>query len=166
MRYKARLLEPNDTDPWHALRIEGARDFPLAFIATEEETKAASRDQVAGMLAQGVVWGVFAEKTLVGFCVYRPKTLERTRHRAEIGPFYITPAHHGKGAAAELMEAVADEAKKNDVEQLELFVDTENERAQGFFKKAGFEWISTVPLGVRIDGEDRVDCIFIRDLRL
>ena len=94
---------------------------------------------------------------MIGFCGFRQESLERTRHRAELGPFFVTSKYHGSGAAMTLMEEIIDEAVELNVEQLELFVDTENFRAIQFYEKLGFERIATHPDGVRIDGISRDD---------
>ncbi len=104
--------------------------------------------------------GVFDGEKLIGFCGYLPETLEQTRHRAELGPFYVSPLYHGSGAADALISGVIGEALLSKVEQLELFVDTENYRAIGFYERHGFEKIATHLDGVRIDGKSRNDYFF------
>lgn len=88
---------------------------------------------------------------------YRPEHFERTRHRAEIGPFYVTSKYQGSGAAKILMLAVIDEAIDREIENLELYVDTETFRAISFYEKFGFKRLATHSDGVRIDGVSRDD---------
>ncbi|WP_234998853.1 hypothetical protein [Ruegeria sp. AU67] len=45
----------------------------------------------------------------------------------------MSPLYHSSGAADALVSGVIGEALLSKVEQLELFVDTENYRAIGFF---------------------------------
>ena len=91
--------------------------------------------------------------TSVGFCGYRPQHLKRTRHRGEIGPFFVTRRYQGSGAAAVMMAGVIEEARANGLAQLELFVDTENSRAIAFYERFGFERIATHSDGVRIEND-------------
>ncbi|MEP5153069.1 GNAT family N-acetyltransferase [Planktotalea sp.] len=149
---------------WSALRLEGARDYPLGFLITEADVLGVSEDQARATLDSGVYYGVFDGETLVGFCGLRPQQLERVRHRAEIGPFFVKGSHHGTGAASRLMAGIIDEARSIGIEQLELFVDTENHRAIGFYEKQGFERIAMHPDGVRIDGVSRNDYFYILKL--
>lgn len=153
--YKA--VTPRYAADWQALRLEGARHFPMGFLVTEEETKAADLDRCRAILEAGATRGVFDGETLIGFCGYRPQRLERIRHRAEIGPFFVTATYHGLGAADVLMQGVIGEARASGLAQLELFVDTENHRAISFYEKHGFRREATHYDGVRIDGQSRDD---------
>ena len=96
----------------------------------------------------------------MGFCGYRPELFERTRHRAQIGPFFVRSKYQGTGAAQCLMSGVIQEARAAKIVQLELFVDTENYRAIRFYEKYGFEWVATYPDGVRIGAQSRDDYFY------
>ena len=104
--------------------------------------------------------GVFDGDMLVGFCGYRREILERMRHRAEIGPFFVSSSYQGSGAADVLMEGVVGEARQNGVEQLELFVDTKNRRAIRFYERHGFRLMATHLDVVRINGKPRDDYFY------
>ncbi|RBW59101.1 GNAT family N-acetyltransferase [Ruegeria sp. A3M17] len=165
MTYSVETLTAEHAADWLKLRLEGAELYPLGFLITVEEASEMTVDRAAEILSFGGMRGLFFQSQLVGFAGYRPERLARTRHRAEVGPFYIRTEHHGKGAAGDLMMAIVDEAKSAGVEQLELFVDTENARAIGFYEKFGFERIATHPDGVRIDGNSRSDHFYNKKLR-
>ncbi|MDX8352597.1 GNAT family N-acetyltransferase [Cognatiyoonia sp. IB215182] len=152
-----RTLSPGHAEAWRALRVEGARDYPMGFLVTLEETKAVDPARCRAILEAGATRGVFDGETLIGFCGYRPNGLERIRHRAEIGPFFVTAAYHGIGAADALMDGVIGEAREGGLAQIELFVDTENHRAIAFYEKHGFRREATHYDGVRIDGQSRDD---------
>lgn len=153
--YTYRPLTAEDGTAWATLRMEGARDFPLGFLITADEAESMTSEKARSVLSNGTTRGVFDGPHLVGYCGLRRETLERTRHRAEIGPFYVTLAHQGCGAAQVLMDGVVSEARSQGIEQLELFVDVGNARALAFYKRQGFEPISIHPDGVRICGEPR-----------
>ncbi|MEO1115864.1 MAG: GNAT family N-acetyltransferase [Pseudomonadota bacterium] len=154
-RYAALMRE--DADQWQSLRLEGVRDFPIGFLVTEEEAATTSLERAADILASGSTRGVFGKDTLAGFCGFRRSQLERLRHRAEIGPFFVAARFQGTGAAGVLMSGVIDEARAAGVEQLELFVDTENVRAIRFYQRFGFKQAARFIDSVRIDGRSRDD---------
>jgi GNAT superfamily N-acetyltransferase len=78
-------------------------------------------------------------------CGLRREILRRIRHRAEVGPFFVTKVHQAKGAAQALMQGVIDEARACGIEQLELYVDAQNVRAWTFYEKwASNEWLSAL----------------------
>lgn len=160
MVFSYKVLTPEHADPWQMLRIEGARDFPMGFLVTVEETAATPPERCRQILDFGTTRGVFEGAKLVGFCGFRPERLERTRHRAEIGPFFVTKDYQGGGAAKILMQGVIKEAKEDGIEQLELFVDTENHRAIAFYERQGFERVAIHPDGVRIEGKARNDYFY------
>lgn len=152
-----RTLKKDDAAAWYDLMLEGTRDFPLGFLLTQEEAAARPPDLCQQTLAAGTMRGVFGSGRLVGFCGYRRQTLQRTRHRAEIGPFFVTRDYHGSGAADVLIGGVIDEARQQGICQIELYVDTENLRALAFYEKRGFQSVATLRDSVRIDGEPRQD---------
>jgi len=156
----SKILTPEHAEVWQALRLEGVRDFPLGFLVTLDEAAAASPDRCREILGGRSIRGVFEGKNLVGFCGYRRQQLTRVRHRGEIGPFFVTQSHQGTGAATALMAGVIKEAKDSGVSQLELFVDTENQRAIAFYKRQGFKLVATHSDSIRIDGQSRNDYFF------
>ena len=145
---------------WRDLRLEGVRDFPLGFLVTLEEMAAADMDRCSDILKRGSVRGVFSHGKLIGFCGFRPQLLQQTKHRGEIGPFFVSRKFHGSGAATTMMSGLINEAKATELEQLELFVDTENHRAIAFYERFGFERIATHKDGVRIEGDSRDDYFY------
>ncbi len=159
-----KTLTPEDAERWRALRLEGVRDFPLGFLTTLEEAEADRVARCREILGHGALRGLFSEAQLVGFCGYRPQRLARTRHRCEIGPFFITAGFQGRGAAQALMRGVLAEAKAAGIAQVELFVDSENRRAIAFYKREGFEQVATLPDTLRIDGVSRQDHFLTRRL--
>jgi len=160
LSFSYETLTSKHAEAWQTLRLEGARDFPMGFLVTVEEAAATSAERCRKILDFGTTRGVFDEVELVGFCGFRQERLERLRHRAEIGPFFVTKDYQGLGAARILMQGVIDEARENDIDQLELFVDTENHRAIAFYERQGFERVAMHPDGVRIDGKPRNDYFY------
>ncbi len=161
MDFTFKTLSAAHAADWQALRLEGTRDFPMGFLIGPDDVLKTSDDRVRDILDAGTARGVFADDVLIGFCGYRPERLERTRHRAEIGPFFVSAKYHGTGAARFLMQGVIDEARDAGIEQLELFVDTENHRAIRFYEREGFERVATHPDGVRINGKSRDDHFYV-----
>ncbi len=160
MDFSYRKLTSEHAAPWHELRLEGARGFPLGFLVTAGEIMATSPERCRQILDFGTTRGVFDGTKLVGFCGFRPATLERTRHRAEIGPFFVAKDYQGSGAAQILIQGIINEARGCCIEQLELFVDTENDRAIAFYERQGFERVAMHPDGVRIEGKPRDDYFY------
>lgn len=64
---------------------------------------------------------------------------EQQGRAIELKQFYVLKDWHGSGAAHDLMLWVLDEAKRRAAEDLYLSVFTNNERAQRFYARYGFE---------------------------
>lgn len=147
-----RILHPDDAEAWRDLRLEGVTEFPLGFLITPQEAMATTLDQARQILAAGTLRGIFRDGKLLGFCGYRPQRLERTRHRGELGPFFVARHAQGTGAARSLLNGVIAEASAGGVEQLELTVSPDNHRAVAFYEREGFERFGMFPDAVRMDG--------------
>ncbi|WP_299547072.1 GNAT family N-acetyltransferase [uncultured Tateyamaria sp.] len=150
--FSYRLLGIEDAQAWLVLRQEGATIAPSGFLVTEAESRAMTVEMASNVLAYGGLRGVFDDDALVGFCGYRPQRTERTRHRAELGPFYVTPDFQGTGAAQAMMRGVLDEARVGGVVQIELSVAPENTRAIAFYERQGYEQFGVLPDAIRENG--------------
>ena len=60
-------------------------------------------------------------------------------HPIELKQFYVLREWHGSGVAQQLMTWVLDEARRRGAEDLYLSVFTDNQRAQRFYARYGFE---------------------------
>ncbi len=147
-----RKLGIEDAAAWLALRHEGAAVAPSGFLVTEAESRAMTVETASKVLAYGGLRGVFDEDVLIGFCGYRPQSMERTRHRAELGPFYVTPDFQGTGAAQAMMRGVLEEAKEGGVEQIELSVAPANARAIAFYERHCYVQFGVLPDAIRENG--------------
>lgn len=150
--FSYRKLGIEDARAWLVLRQEGATVAPSGFLVTEEESRAMTVETASKVLAYGGLRGVFDDDALIGFCGYRPQRQARTRHRAELGPFYVTPDFQGTGAAQAMMQGVLDEAKEGGVEQIELSVAPENTRAIAFYERHGYVRFGVLPDAIRENG--------------
>lgn len=86
----------------------------------------------------------------------------RLRPTAELSKIYVLPGHHGAGASAALMAAAIDAARARGAVGAWLGVNQENERAQRFYAKSGFEKVGTKRFLVGTRYED--DFVFERAL--
>jgi len=70
---------------------------------------------------------------------------------AELQRFYVTPAHHGRGVADELMRQALASLGRDRLAVLWLSVYSENPRAIAFYKKWGFHIVGTQEVLVGAD---------------
>lgn len=147
-------------DAWLRLFVAGTRDFPLGFLMTAAEAAALTPERAQDICASGGLRGLFHDEQLIGFCGFRRFQPARIRHRAEIGPFFITAAHHGAGAAQSLMAGVVAEAQAEGVRQLELTVSPLNLRAIRFYERQGFVRYGNHPEAICENGECEEELLY------
>lgn len=160
----ARQLGPDDVEGWRDLRAQGVRQFPDAFLPTPDEVATVSKKQDADLIAQGGRYGVFDGETLLGIAAIRQEFFERARHRAFIGPFYVTPRAHGTGAADILLQGLLEYAARAGIWQLELCVAEGNPRAIAFYERHGFRREGRWPNAIVTDNGPQHDWFYVREL--
>ena len=65
------------------------------------------------------------------------------RPTTELSKIYVLPGAHGRGVAARLMQAALEQARHTGARGVWLGVNQQNERAQRFYRKSGFEQVGT-----------------------
>lgn len=158
-------LGPEHAAAWQALCLEAVATYPGAFCSTPEEVQALSRDAVVKTLSEGMTLGLFEDETLGGMVGLKRLPFARAAHRVEIGAFYIRPALHGSGAAAQLLAAIIGHVQPLGVWQLELCVAERNARAIRFYERHGFVRHGRMPNTVIGPEGPETDLFYARDLR-
>lgn len=160
-----RPLTEADETSWFRLMREGAEINPTAFLLSHAEISSMTPERVRATLAKGNVYGVVSgADEMLGFAALHMWALDRIAHRADIGPFYITPDARGSGAADALMEALALGAQAAQVTWLDLWVDESNARAQRFYARHCFERIGRREDAVRVGDLSGTDVLMTRRL--
>lgn len=83
----------------------------------------------------------------------------RMNHRASIGVSVRRCAWH-RGIGTALMEKLIAFARNNGIEQLELEVRSDNDRAIRLYENFGFQKIGTIPAFLKVNGE-AFDCDYM-----
>jgi ribosomal protein S18 acetylase RimI-like enzyme len=82
------------------------------------------------------------EADLAGFVttsVNEAPTVFDQPDRLVVGDLYVAEPHRGSGLAGRLLDRAAEQAREAGCGEVVLSVDVDNERALGFYEKAGFE---------------------------
>ena len=159
-----RRLTGADAADWQRLRLEALSTYPDAFLTTHDEAAAVPLTTVAERLDTGHTYGVFTGPDMAGIGSLIPMTKAQTKHRAEIGAFFVQPAAQGGGAARALMDSMAESARHFGVRQLELYVAASNTRAIAFYTRAGFREVGQIPNATICNGFVETDVIMVREL--
>ena len=78
---------------------------------------------------------------LAGYVFVLPESLSFVWDAAVLNEVYVRPAYRGTGVADDLMDAALSTARDQELplDRMVLDVDRENERAQAFYERYGFE---------------------------
>lgn len=86
----------------------------------------------------------------------------RVRPTAELSKIYVRPGQHGRGTAGGLLERTVEAARERGAAGMWLGTNQENERAQRFYAKHGFERVGVKHF--RLGDRDEDDYVFERAL--
>lgn len=137
-----RLLNEDDTDLYHPLRIRALQEHPEAFGTSpdEEMTPDQLRTHLAKSLPNNPQFGAFDNDTLVGIGTLSRLPRKKTAHRAIITGIYTLPEARGKGAARAILQAALDYAHTlPGLEDVILAVTVGNENARKLYASLGFQ---------------------------
>ena len=156
-----RQLVQGEAAQFHALWVEGLRQFPAAFLLTEQEATSTSLEHIEQGIEAGHHWGVWRGERLIALASMRRSGLERLRHTADIGPFYVCAKQQGQGTAKHLLQTMLTHARTQGLLQVELSVDAKNTKARKLYEAAGFVCFGNRPRSVIIDSIARDDHLMI-----
>ena len=138
-----RRLHPADLEPFYALRLQGLRNDPSAFMATLDEDLASGSARFLQTLSfagpERLIAGGFASGELVGFAALFKGEKAKTIHGAELAGMYVTPAARRArigGAILDFLITHARSAMK--VSVVHLAVEATNPAAIGLYESRGF----------------------------
>ncbi|WP_299727017.1 GNAT family N-acetyltransferase [uncultured Tateyamaria sp.] len=160
-----RAATDQDVHTWRALRMDGIKRHPQAFMVSAEEAAAIPVEEDAARLSSADRFLAFLDDAPVGLIGLNPHGMPRTGHRGEIGPLYVVSDARGQGVADGLLMAAMDAAQAKGIWQIELSVYVENRPAIALYERHGFSVTGKIPNAIHgADGfEDDLLMIRISD---
>jgi ribosomal protein S18 acetylase RimI-like enzyme len=141
-RFTIRPLGPDDAAAFKALRLQAIADAPAAVWPTHDEEAGLCLDEVRSRIAFNpnvVVFGAFDGATLLGIAGLRREALVKVAHKATLWGVFVAPGCRREGVARQLLDRALTHARAWGVLQLQLAVNTENERARALYGSLGFQ---------------------------
>lgn len=133
-----------------------------AFLNRVHSPQGVTQDWDAGLQ----FWIAECEGRFIGYCKGGKLSLPvdpGSRRAFELKQMYVAKEHHGRGPAHDLMQSFLDWAHENQADDLYISCWSENARGLAFYKKYGFEIISSYTFWVGNQGDD--ERILKRSLR-
>ncbi|MEV6960908.1 GNAT family N-acetyltransferase [Streptomyces sp. NPDC051207] len=170
-------------DEWRAvkeLRLAALRDpvAPMAFLETYEQAAARDdafwRDRAAGSAEGSTGVRQFVAETPDGLWAGTVTVLMEEagttdwaghaveRRQGHVVGVYVRPGHRGIGLTEALFDAGVEWAWGRGAQRVRLIVHEHNERAQGFYRKAGFVPSGVVVLLPQAEGERELEFVLER----
>ncbi len=112
------------------------------YTGTEVDTPRIQRglQTFIGHPEYGIVWLICAEDTAVGYMVLTwGFSLEFGGRDAFLDEFYIQEQHRGQGIGKQAMIFAAEQCQALEIQAIHLEVERDNDGAQEFYKRLGFE---------------------------
>jgi ribosomal protein S18 acetylase RimI-like enzyme len=132
-----RRLQTEEAELFRAIRLEALANSPEAFGTTFAKQAADPMSYFAETLQGATVFGAFLGAEIVGMAGLRRECGERMQHKGMLWGMYVRRAAEGRGLGRALVQAVLTHARGM-VEQVQLTVVTDNERARRLYESEGF----------------------------
>lgn len=169
---RVRRLGPADALAYHALRLRGLTEYPLAFTSSAEEEAARPLDwsaqRLTGAPQRPNDWflGAFVDGQLQGLVGLQGRYRPKERHNATVVGLFVAPEASGRGLGRALMaELLQGAGARPELLQLDLTVTEGNARAQALYVSLGFTVYGVLPRAVRVDGRDYAKIHMVCPLR-
>jgi len=137
-----RVLSPQDSAEFQALRLRGLRDCPEAFASSYEEEVGTTIAEIERRLQpkpDSAIFGAFEESRLCALVGLQREGMIKLAHKAFIWGVYVAPEVRGRRVGAEIMShALSYAATVLGVQQVNLGVNTKNSAAVALYKRLGF----------------------------
>jgi GNAT superfamily N-acetyltransferase len=150
-----RLLDGEDAEGYHELRMRALREHPEAFATSCEEELQRTEAEIAGRLtptSEHVTFGAFSSDEIVGIATLTRPAKAKLRHRATLSAMYVAPTVRGSGVGHSLLQALLEQARSWGVADVGLAVTVGNAAARRLYITAGFTPYAVEPRSINVDG--------------
>lgn len=153
---RIRALTPSDAPALVALRKIALADTPLAFAASAEDDRAGDVDFVRTSLADvdnSAIYGAFDGDDLVAMAGIVRERMRKLRHKTLVWGMYVATRARGRGAGAQVLDAVIEHARSwPGVTAVQLAASETATAAQRLYESKGFRRWGIEPAALAWDG--------------
>lgn len=167
-----RRLGPADARAYHALRVRGLAEYPVAFTSSAEEEAARPLDWSVLRLTDApkrpndLFLGAFERDQLQGLVGLQGRYRPKERHNATVVGLFVARESGGRGLGRALMTELLTCARaRPELLQLDLTVTEGNAAAQALYDSLGFTVYGVLPSAVRVEGRDYAKVHMVYRLR-
>lgn len=156
--YSIVKLSPDRWQEYKDLRLFAVNESPLSVVKNPEEMQAIKENSWQSMLKrafdekQMFLYFAQIDNKIVGVSGAMIDEFAKMRHRALVISIYVLPEYRNKGIGKVLLETLFDKLEKKGVQQVRLFVETQNEEAINLYKDLGFKTVGLCEKYFCVDG--------------
>ncbi len=147
-----RRLGPGDWRVFRTIRLEMLQEAPEFFGSTHAEWAEKTPDQIMAWLENIHLFAQVSGGRALATAGWYRKPGAVQAHRAGVIAVYTTPEARGRGLASALLSALEDDARANNITQLELSVGDNNPAARAAYAASGYKLIGTIPQALNYSG--------------
>lgn len=148
-----RRLGPADAGAFRDIRLTALRGHPDAYGSTLADWQDRPLAEFEEAATRRYIYGLFdSAGRITGLAAYDRMRGGNERHRALVTAVYVRPEARGQGGAGRLIEAIAAQAVRDGVLQLELHVAANNAAAIAAYRRCGFQAHGTSPRAILCNG--------------
>ncbi|MFT5286907.1 MAG: RimJ/RimL family protein N-acetyltransferase [Planctomycetota bacterium] len=148
------FLNAKDVNRYRSLMLQAYEQAPDAFKSSVEE-RAAEPDswwkkRIGEPGGNGVAFGAFVEKELVGTVALQFSSKPKIKHRVQLIGMFVLPSSQGAGIGRALLEAAVQHARERDgTRSIVLTVTEGNAPAIYLYEACGFVAFGSEPMAIR-----------------
>lgn len=130
------------------LRLRAVADSPKAFSDSVAETNSKPKEFWIEGISRAHVFIAKLDDKWVGMAVF----IKDPNGEWSIKSLWVDPTHRGKGIGTDLIKAIIETAKKNELNKIRLDVNIESNAIINLYNSFGFEITNTIENKERSDG--------------
>lgn len=138
-----RVLDKEDAELSHELRLQSLLESPEAFLTTYEIQSARPIEEIRQQLKPEdgrFTLGAFKDNQLVGMVTFVRESRTKIIHKGTIYAMYVAPGARGQGLGKALIQELVRRASLLDgLEQINLTVISDNAAAKQLYASCGFQ---------------------------
>ncbi|MGO4107130.1 GNAT family N-acetyltransferase [Paenibacillus sp. YAF4_2] len=138
-----RVLDIEDAECCHELRLQSLLDSPEAFLTTYEIQSARPIEEIRQQIKPEdgrFTLGAFKDNQLVGMVTFVREIRPKIIHKGNIYAMYVAPGARGQGLGKALIQELVRRASILDgLEQINLTVISDNAAAKRLYASCGFK---------------------------
>lgn len=151
-----RILGYKDAEQYKKVRLHGLLNYPTLFSSSYEHENNYTVPEIEQRLrphTDKFTFGAFQGEKLLGIVTFIRETSDKLNHKGRLVGMYVLPEAREKGIARALIEELVRLLNENSgLEQLQLTVETTNERAIKLYESLGFKQYAVEQRALKVDG--------------